>query len=255
MPAGPAGPGVAERAAAAAQVLVADPDAPDLDPADRHHLARVLRLRPGEAVVATDGRGRWRVCRYRGGSLEPDGPVHREPAPWPLLTVAFAPVKGDRPEWVAQKLTELGIDRIVPLVTARGVVRWEGERRAKAVERLRRVAAEAAGQCRRVWLPEVTEPVGLADLPRLLAPPDPADQPAPAEPPALAQRGGPPPGPATVVVAVGPEGGWAPDELRLGWPTVGLGPLVLRAETAAVAAGVLLAARRTGTVCDEGPRG
>ena len=126
--------GVVERAAAAAQVLVDDPADPAVGADDRHHLARVLRLRAGEPVVATDGRGHWSLCRYRGDEvgrelgaiLEPDGPVTFEPAPSPGLTVAFAPAKGDRPEWVVQKLTELGIDRIVPLAAARSVVRWDG---------------------------------------------------------------------------------------------------------------------------------
>ena len=75
--------------------------------------------------------------------------------------MAFAPVKGERPEWVVQKLTELGIDRIVPLRTERSVVRWTGERGQATVERLRRVAREAAAQCRRVWLPEVGDTAAL----------------------------------------------------------------------------------------------
>ena len=78
--------------------------------------------------------------------------------------MAFAPVKGERPEWVVQKLTELGIDRIVPLLSERGVVRWTGERGKATVERLRRVAREAAAQCRRVWLPEVCDTMRFADL-------------------------------------------------------------------------------------------
>ena len=78
-----------------------------------------------------------------------------EEASEPGLTVAFAPTKGERPEWVVQKLTELGVDRIVPLISERSVVRWAGERGAGAVERLRRVAREAAAQSRRVWLPDV----------------------------------------------------------------------------------------------------
>ena len=75
--------------------------------------------------------------------------------------MAFAPVKGERPEWVVQKLTELGIDRIVPLFSERSVVRWSGARGQATVERLRRVAREAAAQCRRVWLPEVSDSVRL----------------------------------------------------------------------------------------------
>ena len=134
-----------------------------------HHLGRVLRLRAGEEVIAADGLGRWaraawqrrarpraalRRRRRRGATAR----AVRAP-PEPSLTVAFAPVKGERPEWVVQKLTELGIDRIVPLLSERSVVRWTGARGQATVERLRRVAREAAAQCRRVWLPEVSDTV------------------------------------------------------------------------------------------------
>src|SRR5665213_1396503 len=138
---------------AAAMVFVEDPALPVLDQADTHHLTAVLRLRDGEIVVAGDGAGRWATCRMRigpspGATLERVGPVETTEASAPAVTVAFAPVKGDRPEWVVQKLTELGVDRIVPILTARSVVRWEGERATKAVERLRRVAREGAAQSR-----------------------------------------------------------------------------------------------------------
>ena len=112
-----------------------------VDDADVRHLLDVMRLRPGELVVAADGRGRWVPCRVaasapskgsRGadptGLLLPDGAAVDERQLVPEVTVAFAPTKGDRPEWVAQKLTELGVDRIVPLRTSRSVVRWDGER-------------------------------------------------------------------------------------------------------------------------------
>ncbi|MHB1584209.1 MAG: RsmE family RNA methyltransferase [Acidimicrobiales bacterium] len=234
------GAGLVERAAAAAQVFLADLDHPVLEPADERHLSRSLRLRDGEPVVASDGSGGWRGCRFRvarrgdgDAALEPDGPVRREPAPPFDLTVAFAPVKGDRPEWVVQKLTELGVDRLVPLLADRSVVRWSGERGRVAVERLRRVAREAAAQSRRVRLPEVAAPTALAML---------------AERPALADLGGAPPAPGVHAVAVGPEGGWSDRERGMGLPTLGLGPRVLRAETAAVAAGVLLSAFRDGLV-------
>ena len=99
---------------------------------------------PGEPVVAADGAGRWVPCRVAptapaGGprGADPARPAGarrpgRDRAPaGPEVTVAFAPTKGDRPEWVVQKLTELGVDRIVPLRTARSVVRWEGDRAAR----------------------------------------------------------------------------------------------------------------------------
>jgi 16S rRNA (uracil1498-N3)-methyltransferase len=153
------------------------------------------------------------------------------------VTVAFAPTKGDRPDWVVQKLTELGVDRIVPLATTRSVVRWEGERGRRAVERLTRVAREASAQCRRARLPQVDSVSTLDELgseagPGLV----------------LAHPGGGAPSLDRSVVAVGPEGGWDPDEVARFGPGLGLGPTVLRAETAAVAAGTLLCGLRAGLV-------
>jgi 16S rRNA (uracil1498-N3)-methyltransferase len=239
---------IAVRAAAAAQIFVDDPAAPVLGEAEAHHLAAVLRLRPGEEVIAADGRGDWARTRWEeGGVLSPlrdgtgvggDGSIQREPRTEPLLTVAFAPTKGERPEWVVQKLTELGIDRIVPLVSARSVVRWSGTRGTATVDRLRRIAREAAAQCRRVWLPEVADTVRFTDLPSLGRPGEVV----------LAQLSGARPTGAQRVVAVGPEGGWSTEELESGLPTVGFGLSVLRAETAAVTAGALMASLRTGTV-------
>jgi 16S rRNA (uracil1498-N3)-methyltransferase len=240
------------RAAAAAQVFVDDPAQALLSKEDEHHLGRVLRLDPGEEVIASDGRGRWARTTWVGdGALAPlrrgsgpggDGSVQLEERPAPPLTVAFAPTKGERPEWVVQKLTELGIDRIVPLLSERSVVRWEGERGRTAVERLRRVAREAAGQCRRVWLPEVADIVHFGELPGLAGPGEVV----------LAQLSGDRPDARQRVVAVGPEGGWSSGELASGLPTVGFGLSVLRAETAAVTAGALMMSLRTGTVAPVG---
>ena len=225
-----------------------DPAAPVLAEDDAHHLGRVLRLRAGEEVIASDGRGNWARTAWReGASLERvhdapgaggDGTVQVEPPVVPALTVAFAPVKGERPEWVVQKLTELGIDRIVPLHSERSVVRWSGARGKATVEKLRRVARQAAAQCRRVWLPEITDTVPFSELRDLGGDGEVV----------LAQLSGDRPSARQHVVAVGPEGGWSADELASGLPTVGFGLSVLRAETAAVTAGALLASLRTGTV-------
>jgi len=236
--------------AAVAMVFVADPTAPVLDDADVRHLLDVLRLRPGELVVASDGRGRWVPCRVaasapskgsRGadptGVLLPDGAAMVERRLEPELTVAFAPTKGDRPEWVVQKLTELGVDWIVPLRTSRSVVRWEGDRGVKAVDRLRRVARDAASQCRRPRLPVVTAVCRIDEVADVVG-----------TPVSLADAGGGAPGLGRPVVAIGPEGGWDPDERAGFGPTVGLGGTVLRAETAAVVAGALLCGLRNGVV-------
>jgi 16S rRNA (uracil1498-N3)-methyltransferase len=244
---------IAIRAAAAAQVFVDDMQEAAIAPEDAHHLGKVLRLHAGEEVIVSDGRGHWSRRAWGGdtGPLAPlagaaglggDGAVVSEPAATPTLTVAFAPTKGERPEWVVQKLTELGVDRVVPILTARSVVRWDGGRGATAVARLRRVAREAAAQCRRVWLPEVSDVLHFADLPGLAAPGEVV----------LAQLSGDRPDPTHRVVAVGPEGGWSAEELGGGLPTVGFGLSVLRAETAAVTAGALMASLRTGTVAAVG---
>lgn len=226
---------------AAAHVVVADltSGSPMLSDEDAHHLASVLRLRRGEQVTATDGRGSVVACRYSGrGELLLDGPVVSVPPRSPLVTVAFAPVKGDRPEWTVQKLTELGVDRIVVLQTARSVVRWSGSRSVRHLDRLRKVALAAVMQSRQVWLPVVEGPVPLeaalgwegvcmADGTAPDAPGPSLDRP---------------------VALIGPEGGWTPEELSAAPAVVRLGPSVLRAETAAVAAGVLLCALRDGAV-------
>ena len=235
---GVSGDGIAVRAGAAAQVFVADPARPVLSRGDLHHLTTVLRLRSGEEVVAGDGRGAWCLCRFQGGpvdegtALEPDGDVRREAPEAVPVTVAFAPAKGDRPEWVVQKLTEVGVDRIVVLAADRSVVRWEGDRAGKAVARLERVASEAAAQSRRVWLPEILPPQSVGEAGTVFGL-------------ALAERGGEALGPTVRGLAVGPEGGWSPAERALGLEMVGLGEHVLRAETASVAAAVLLCAGRS----------
>jgi 16S rRNA (uracil1498-N3)-methyltransferase len=197
----------------------------------------------------SDGAGGWRRCRF-GPALEPLTEVAREPRPEPWVTVAFAPVKGDRPEWAVQKLTELGVDRIVPLLAARSVVRWPAGR--GHLDRLRRVAREAAVQSRRTWLPVVDDVLGFDAVAAAVAA---AAEAAAEGGVALAHPGGGPPTLARPMVLVGPEGGWDDRELAAGLPQVGLGPRILRTETAAVVAGTLLCALRAGTVRSADPGG
>ncbi|MFL6204618.1 MAG: RsmE family RNA methyltransferase [Acidimicrobiales bacterium] len=218
--------------------LVADLDAPRLATADAHHLSRVLRLRSGDPLVLGDGAGRWRPARF-GEPPEPTAPIVVAAPEAPEITVGFALVKGDRPELVVQKLTELGVDRIIPFRAARSVVRWDEDRAERAVVRLRAVARAAAQQAHRPWLPQVEE---VADFDDLLTLPGAA----------LADRSGGPPSLDHRVVLVGPEGGWAPEEsaaaVRASLPKVAIGLHVLRAETAAVTVGALLTGLRAGIV-------
>jgi 16S rRNA (uracil1498-N3)-methyltransferase len=210
---------------AAAHVVVDDVGSPKLSPDALHHLGRVLRLRRGEAVTVTDGAGRWRCTEFTGDGVEPAGEVVTELPPDPPLTIAVAPPKGDRLEWLVGKCTEVGIDRIVLIDAEHSVVRWPDERAVRQLDRLRRVAAEAASQSRRVWLPQLAGPAPAAQvLPECAA----------AEPGGRPLRGD------DTAVAVGPEGGWSPNELEVAGAEVSLGPNVLRVETAAVAAAALM---------------
>jgi 16S rRNA (uracil1498-N3)-methyltransferase len=219
---------------AAAHAFVVDLSAPELSPDDRGHLERALRLRPGEEVTVSDGAGHWRLCRF-GDALEPIGEISLDERPEPPVTVAVALTKGDRLDWAVQKLTELGVDVIVPLATARSVVRWDSDRAGHHVERLRRVARQAAMQSRRTWLPAVDHVRSFAEM-------------AATPGASLADPAGHPPSLRSPVVLIGPEGGWSDEERGSGLPLVGLGPTVLRVETAAVAAGTLLCALRSGLV-------
>ena len=215
----------------AAHVFVDDVGAPVLSAEDAHHLGRVLRLRAGEEVTVADGRGGWRVCAYADGPrLEPRADAQRVLRPQVAVTVAFALTKGDKPELVVQKLTELGVDRIVPITAAHSVVQWDDAKAARNTERLRAVARAAAMQSRRAFLPIVDDVTTLAALA--------------GDGVALAHAEGEPLDESVTTLAVGPEGGWSDDELGVISRHVDLGPTTLRAETAALVAGVLLTGLR-----------
>ncbi|MCE9620746.1 MAG: 16S rRNA (uracil(1498)-N(3))-methyltransferase [Actinomycetia bacterium] len=211
--------------ASAAHIFVDSLESIELSQDDAHHLLRVLRLRDGESVTVSDGQGSWRACAVAADALRPVGDVVFEPAN-ARLTIASAIPKGDRLEWMVQKLTELGVDEIVLLHCERSVVRWKGDRGAQQLTRLTRVAREAAMQSRRVWLPTVRGPVDFAEAAALpgtvVADPDGA---------ALTMAS---------VVLIGPEGGLTEAERELCAQSVNLGRNILRVETAAVAAAAIL---------------
>jgi 16S rRNA (uracil1498-N3)-methyltransferase len=215
-------------------VFVGDLDAPALDEADDHHLRRVLRVRDGADITVADGRGSWRHARL-GRTIDPVSTAIDEPVDRPEVSIAFAVVKGDRPEFIVQKLTELGVDRILPFVASRSVVQWDRDRAVRNIERMRRVAREAAMQCRRARLPQVEELSGFDDV---IARPGAA----------LADLAGDPPSLERPLLVIGPEGGWSDDERRRAPARVNLSAQVLRAETAAIAAGSLLTGLRAGLV-------
>lgn len=201
------------------------------------HLFRARRTEVGERLRVVDGQGRarWgevsRVGRQDARVTLAEPAPAQEPAVWVELLVTT--LRPERASWMVEKATEVGVSAVRFLNSARAP-RTFGDGTA---ERLRRVAAAAVEQCHRARLPEVTGPHAWEEIGRLSAgcaerwfldvsAGDARRQPW-REP--AGERG---------AVLVGPEGGWAPEErdelLAAGWIPVGLGPRVLRAETAAV---------------------
>jgi 16S rRNA (uracil1498-N3)-methyltransferase len=200
---------------------------------EAHHLAAVCRVQVGETIVLFCGDGgEWaaRVVGVERHAVQLDVGERREPTRERLaeLIVAAPLPKGDRASFLIEKLTELGVTRFIPLLTTRTVV----QPGAGKTEKLRRGVIEASKQCGRNRLMVVDEPrawreVAVAAVwPPLRCLADPAGT---AVPPLRGQA---------AIVAVGPEGGMTPDEVALardhGWQLVGLGPRILRVETAAV---------------------
>jgi 16S rRNA (uracil1498-N3)-methyltransferase len=207
------------------------------------HLASVLRARVGQEFdIATGDRVRRGKITHVGDDRVEFELGEDVPAPPAAdITIVLAIFKFDRLEWAIEKLTELGIARIVPLIAKRTEAHL-AKAAVKRAERWRRIAHEAAQQSRRTAPPEIGPPTKLKNALEL-----------PGKRLVLSEFGGEPlfsasPGSGPLVLAIGPEGGWTEDELRAfeqaGWTAASLGPTILRAETAAIAAAaVALSAR------------
>lgn len=215
-----------------------------------HHLRDVLRIGAGEAVEIFDGTGRgWAgEVAYSGSrvlvcGLEPL--AARQPGIHVILAAAL--IKPARFEWMLEKATELGVDEVIPLKTRFGDIRIPDARLGDRVGRWDRIAREAARQCGRMDAPRIHDPVDFARLlesgavgVRVLFH-EKAGEPWRPDPAALE---------AGVLLCVGPEGGWSDGETdaarAAGFAVCGLGPRILRAETAALAALAVLQHRVEG---------
>lgn len=209
-----------------------------LDGPEAHHLVSVRRLGEGDEVVLFNGDGREYPATILSAGKRSVALVVRAPVdadrelPFPLVVASALP-KGDRTDFLVEKLTELGVTRFIPLVTTRSVV----QPKSSVVEKFARAVIEASKQCGRNRLMLVDPPqkwdafVARADLPgpRAVLHTGPGLV-------QLGSRGG--------TVAVGPEGGFTPEEVALatasGWTAMSLGLRVLRVETAAVAAAAVV---------------
>ena len=220
-----------------------DPGKATLTGAVAHHLLRVLRLAPGDALELSDGQGRSAratVCEARRRDLlvEVDAPVIRARTR-PEIVLAFACPRPARADWLIEHGTELGVAAFQPISTERSTPN------SVRTARWRKLASAAAGQCARYHLPEIREPLALAAF---LGSSLPADR-------VLADLDGAPPcrrNPTDpVAILVGPEGGFSPAEhtmaVERGFVATTFGPHILRTETAAlVSAAVLMQATQAG---------
>ena len=207
----------------------------EIDAGQANYLGNVLRLGTGAQLLAFDGTsGEWLMHIAEAGKKRMTLAAEcktREPETIPDVWLAFAPVKRAQTDWLVEKATELGVACLIPVMTQRTVAE-----RVK-LERLESIAIEAAEQCGRTRLPQIDGPIALA---RLLADRDPArtiyfaDE-SGGDPPAAAFQ------PRPALILTGPEGGFTDDERTAIHATtnavpVSLGPRILRAETAALAA-------------------
>jgi 16S rRNA (uracil1498-N3)-methyltransferase len=217
---------------------------------EAHHASRVLRIQPGERVTVLDGAGQVCLCKVRDVSrqtVELALIEKRVVPPLPCqLTLLQAIPKGKIFESIIEKATELGVHRIVPLLTERVTTRLDDDRAAEKTTKWQHVAIEAIKQCGAAWLPEVTDPMhpgkylaggAAVELPLLASLQEDRRHPRRWFEQFAAQHGRLP---SSVSIWIGPEGDFTPAEVRLildsGARPVSLGPLVLRAETAALAA-------------------
>ncbi|WP_374939162.1 16S rRNA (uracil(1498)-N(3))-methyltransferase [Microbacterium sp. AK009] len=208
--------------------------------AEAKHAATVRRVRVGENVTVGDGAGVWLegVCESVSASAVAVMVSARSQiaAPVPRVILVQALAKGDRDELAVQAATELGVDEIVPWQAARSISRWDAAKAVKGRERWQTIAREAAKQAHRPWVPVVTEPVTTA----VIAGRADRDLVVVLEPTATERLSGLVPSGRDLLLVVGPEGGIAPEELRLlrdaGATVRRLGETVLRTSTAGPAA-------------------
>ncbi len=213
--------------------------------AERHHyLVHVLRVREGQAVEVFDGRGHAWPARVESATAERVelslGAPRAESMAGRRVTIVQGLPKGDKLEWVIEKAVELGAHAVLPVECARSVVKLDAQRAAKRVERWRKIAEEAARQSGRSDVPEVQDVIPLSRLATVLEEGTRVLVLDEEERTRRLSEALPDDGQIPVAFVVGPEGGLTREEVaRLiseGGVPVSLGALILRTETAALAA-------------------
>jgi 16S rRNA (uracil1498-N3)-methyltransferase len=218
-----------------------------------NQICRVLRLKPGDPIVVLDGKGTVYECsltelsqrKVRATIVKTSG---CDPQIRPQITVCQALIRGGRFEWALQKLTELGVSRIIPLICERGVAKYSGNK----LEHWQEIVREAAEQCERASIPHIVEPMTVEQLKadcltttnfagamKLVCLERSQDCSSALAETMLADHATKSP-PDQILLMIGPEGGFTQSEIdhaaAAGFNFVSLGPRILRSETAAIAA-------------------
>ncbi|MEH7353207.1 16S rRNA (uracil(1498)-N(3))-methyltransferase [Neobacillus drentensis] len=213
---------------------------------DRHHIVKVMRMQIGDQIICVDPEGKQAVCRLAEIT---DESVVADVVQWkdevtelPIsITIASGLPKGDKLEWIIQKGTELGAHQFLPFAAKRSVVKWDEKKAAKKIERWQKIAKEAAEQSHRAFMPEIVSPMSFKELLtkskdfnyKLAAFEDESRN---GETSVFSStlkkinKG------ESLLLVFGPEGGLANEEVQLlkehGFGLCGLGPRILRTETA-----------------------
>jgi 16S rRNA (uracil1498-N3)-methyltransferase len=206
-----------------------------------NHIMRVLRLRDGDLLTLFDGLGgeyAARIAALGKDSVQVDVQEHRaiERESALHLTLIQGISRGERMDWVVQKATELGVSRIVPLLTERSVVRLDERQSERKLQHWRAITISACEQCGRNRVPTLDAPVALYEMLRAVDP----ESVRILLSPAGALRARDLARPSKIAMLIGPEGGLSDNEeeaaVKAGFERVQLGPRILRTETAAIAA-------------------
>ncbi|WP_066064074.1 16S rRNA (uracil(1498)-N(3))-methyltransferase [Neobacillus soli] len=217
-----------------------------IDEDDRHHIVKVMRMQIGDQIICVDSEGKQAVCRLAeitDTSVVADVVQWKDEVPeLPIsITIASGLPKGDKLEWIIQKGTELGAHQFLPFSAARSVVKWDEKKAAKKIERWQKIAKEAAEQSHRTLLPKVFSAVSFKalleksnDFHYKLAAFE--EESRNGETSVLSSTLNQMKKGESLLLVFGPEGGLTDDEVGLlrnnGFAICGLGPRILRTETA-----------------------
>lgn len=212
---------------------------------DAKHITQVMRMTVGDNVIVVANQEAYVAVITSLEQKEVQVQKSGEPLPaneMPIqVTIVNGLAKGDKHDLIVQKSTELGVHRIIPLKAARSIVKWDDKKGAKKIERLQKIAHQAAEQCHRTVIPTVEQPITVKQLVELAAGYDVCfyadeeeakrnDRPRLQDSVKLLTRG------QRILIVFGPEGGLSREEVEIfqetGFQAVALGPRILRTETA-----------------------